>query len=57
MKILIVIPAFNEAQNIVSVTYNAFVPYITLALIYLALVLILTKLLRILEKRLKKSDH
>ncbi len=47
----------KQAQNIVSVTYNAFVPYITLALIYLALVLILTKLLRILEKRLKKSDH
>ena len=47
----------KQAQNIVSVTYNAFVPYITLALIYLTLVLILTKLLRILERRLKKSDH
>ena len=47
----------KQAQNIVSVTYNAFVPYITLALIYLALVLILTKLLTILERRLKKSDH
>lgn len=47
----------KQAQNIVSVTYNAFVPYITLALIYLALVLILTKLLSILERRLKKSDH
>ena len=47
----------KQAQNIVSVTYNAFVPYITLALIYLALVMILTKLLTILEKRLKKSDH
>ena len=47
----------KQAQNIVSVTYNAFVPYITLALIYLALVIILTRLLRILERRLKKSDH
>ena len=47
----------KQAQNIVSVTYNAFVPYITLALIYLVLVMILTKLLGILERRLKKSDH
>ena len=47
----------KQAQNIVSLTYNAFVPYITLALIYLVLVIILTKLLSILEKRLKKSDH
>ncbi|MBQ6066515.1 MAG: amino acid ABC transporter permease [Clostridia bacterium] len=47
----------KQAQNIVSVTYNAFVPYITLALIYLVLVIILTKLLSLLEKRLKKSDH
>ena len=47
----------KQAQNIVSVTYNAFVPYITLALIYLVLVIILTKLLGILERRLKKSDH
>ena len=47
----------KQAQNIVSLTYNAFVPYITLALIYLVLVIILTRLLSILEKRLKKSDH
>ncbi len=47
----------KQAQNIVSVTYNAFVPYITLAVIYLLLVLILTKLLSIFEKRLRKSDH
>ena len=47
----------KQAQNIVSVTYNAFVPYITLALIYLTLVLILTRLLGVLERRLKKSDH
>lgn len=47
----------KQAQNIVSVTYNAFVPYITLALIYLMIVLILTKLLSIFEKRLRKSDH
>lgn len=47
----------KQTQNIVSLTYDAFVPYITLALIYLAIVLLLTKLLTIFEKRLRKSDH
>ena len=47
----------KQAQNIVSVTYNAFVPYVTLAIIYLVLVLLLTKLLSLFEKRLRKSDH
>lgn len=47
----------KQTQNIVSLTYDAFVPYITLALIYLVIVLALTKLLSIFEKRLRKSDH
>ncbi len=47
----------KQTQNIVNVTYTAFVPYITLALIYLVLVLLLTKLLGIFERRLRKSDH
>ncbi len=47
----------KQAQNIVSVTYDTFVPYITLALIYLVIVLVLTRLLTLLEKRLRKSDH
>ena len=47
----------KQAQNIQSLTFNAFVPYILLALIYLVLVLGLTALLKFLEKRLRKSDH
>lgn len=47
----------KQAQNIQAITYNALVPYISLALIYLVLVLILTKLLGVIEKRLRKSDH
>ena len=47
----------KQAQNIVSITYQAYVPYITLALIYLVIVVILTKLLGILERRLRNSDH
>ncbi len=47
----------KQAQNIVSITYQAYVPYISLALIYLVIVIILTKLLGILERRLRNSDH
>ena len=47
----------KQAQNIVSITHQAYVPYISLALIYLVIVIILTKLLGILERRLRNSDH
>lgn len=40
-----------------SITYSNFMPLIAVALIYLVLVLILTKLVGILERRLAKSDH
>lgn len=47
----------KQAQNIVSKTYQALVPYIALAVIYLVIVMILTKLLGILERRLRQSDR
>ena len=47
----------KQTQNIVAKTYSPFVPYISLAVIYLVIVIILTKLLGILERRLRKSDH
>lgn len=47
----------KQAQNIQAITYNALVPYISLAVIYLVLVLALEKLLSIFEKRMRKSDH
>ncbi|MBR2616536.1 MAG: amino acid ABC transporter permease [Clostridia bacterium] len=40
-----------------SVTYSTFMPLIAVALIYLVIVLILTKLVGILERRLRKSDR
>ena len=46
----------KQAQNIMSKTYQALVPYISLALIYLVIVMILSKLLSLLERRLRKSD-
>ena len=39
-----------------SQTYNAFQPLIAVALVYLIMVVILSKLLEILEKRLKKNE-
>ena len=47
----------KQTQNIVANTYQAFVPYISLAIIYLILVIILTKLLNVFERRLRNSDH
>ena len=40
-----------------SITYSNFMPLIAVALIYLVLVLVLTELVGILERRLAKSDH
>ena len=47
----------KQAQNIVSNTYQAYVPYVSLAIIYLVLVIILTKRLGIFERRLRESDR
>jgi len=38
-------------------TYDAFMPLIAVALIYLVLVIIFTKLVNRLERRLRNSDH
>ena len=38
-------------------TYAPWVPYLSIALIYLVIVLILTKLLGIFERRLRESDR
>ena len=40
-----------------SLTYSNFMPLIAVALIYLVIVLILTKLVSILERRLRRSEH
>lgn len=40
-----------------STTYSPFLPLLAVALIYLILVIILSKLVSILERRLAKSDH
>jgi len=40
-----------------SRTYSAFMPLMAVALIYLVMVMIFTKLVQILERRLRKSEH
>ena len=45
------------ADIIRSRTYSPFMPLIAVALIYLALVMFFTKLVGILERRLRNSDH
>ena len=40
-----------------SRTYDAFMPLIAVALIYMAMVMIFTKLVSLLERRLRNSDH
>ena len=48
----------TRAGNIIrGVTFSAFMPLIAVALIYLAVVMILTKLVSLLERRLRASDH
>ena len=48
----------TKAGDIIrSRTYDAFMPLIAVALIYLAMVLIFTKLVNMLERRLRNSDH
>ena len=46
----------RAATNIRNKTFDAVNPIIMLALVYLALVVIMTKLLAVLERRLRKSD-
>lgn len=48
----------TKAGDIIrSRTYSAYLPLITVALIYLVMVLIFTKLVNILERRLRSGDH
>lgn len=52
-----VVDMTKVAAQIVARTYEPFIPYLFTALMYLAIVILLTKLLKILEKKLAKSDR
>ena len=54
----IALQALTKGGDIIrSRTYDAFMPLIAVALIYLAMVMIFTKLVSLLERRLRNSDH
>ncbi|MBR2111754.1 MAG: ABC transporter permease subunit [Helicobacter sp.] len=51
-----VVDISKAATNIRNTTFDAVNPIILLALVYLVMVVIMTKLLSIFERRLRKSD-
>ena len=54
----IAVSDLTKAGDIIrSRTFNAFMPLIAVALIYLFFVTIFTKLVAMLERRLRESDH
>ena len=52
-----VIDLTKAGNSIAGVTYNYFLPLMTVAAIYLIVVMILTSLVARLERRLRRSDH
>lgn len=51
-----VIDLTKAADSLISKHYNTFVPYLTIAAMYLVVVMIATKLVSKLERKLRKSD-
>ena len=45
------------AESLSGITYDMYVPYITVALIYLVMVVILQQLVKLLERRLRKNER
>ena len=57
VSFIAVVDITKSFQNIAASTYEYFVPYIVLAFVYLFLVLLITWLIKIMEKRLKKNER
>lgn len=56
VSFITVVDLTKSLQNIANSTYEFIVPYIVLAIIYLVLVLAVTGLIKIVERRLRASD-
>lgn len=56
VSFIAVVDITKAFQNIANSTYECFIPYIMLALTYLILVLIITLLIKVVERRLRLSD-
>jgi polar amino acid transport system permease protein len=57
VSFIAVVDITKSFQNIAASTYEYFVPYIVLALVYLILVLLITLLISTMEKRLAKNER
>jgi polar amino acid transport system permease protein len=56
VSFIAVVDITKSFQNIANSTYEYIVPYIVLALVYLVLVLAVTGLIKLIERRLRASD-
>lgn len=56
VSFITIVDLTKSFQNIANSTYEYIVPYIVLALIYLVLVLIVTGIIKLIERRLRASD-
>ena len=57
VSFIAVVDVTKSFQNIAASTYEYFVPYIVLAFVYLVLVLLITLLIKIMEKRFAKNER
>jgi polar amino acid transport system permease protein len=57
VSFIAVVDVTKSLQNIADATYEYFVPYIVLAITYLVIVLGITKLIQIMERRLAKNER
>ncbi len=56
VSFITVIDIYKAFQSIANSTYEYIIPYLMLALVYLVLVLLITYLVKLLERRLRASD-
>lgn len=56
VSFITIVDLTKSFQNIANSTYEYIVPYIVLAVIYLVLVLIVTGIIKLIERRLRASD-
>ena len=56
VSFITIVDLTKSFQNIANSTYEYIIPYIVLALIYLVLVLIVTSVIKLIERRLRASD-
>ncbi|MBQ9163034.1 MAG: amino acid ABC transporter permease [Clostridia bacterium] len=57
VSFITVVDITKSLQNIANSTYEYIIPYIVLALIYLVLVLAVTGIIKLIERRLRASDR